>query len=265
MVVKQQLKDAAVMLYNKDKPQALAIIKNVVEQQPENVEGWWLLANAAPSTVEQVLACQKVLALEPGHQAAGDRLHELQKYSAQSMAEKLRKKDVKLQERRTRPWRVFALVGVIIMVLTGTLIASYVTGRSFGLPIGKLFSQSRDLGTLGEKPMMQTGTLVEGATHEFKFHNMHPGAQVMLLVQFAGGPSNPSKTVKLIGPNNVVVPISTGGPISSFAQVTATLPSVGNYDLVLTGIPGAATGAYIMEIAAAIDMPDMSQFQMDSQ
>src|SRR5438045_1599057 len=113
-----QLQQAYALIKQGQKADALEILRPILSRQPNNAEGWWMMANAVPSTVDAVLACQKVLALQPDHTEARTRMLELQQQSAKALADKYYKKDIKTHTRKTRWWVVFGLTGLLILVLT---------------------------------------------------------------------------------------------------------------------------------------------------
>jgi len=64
---------------------ALAVLSPILEKDPDNAEAWWLLAHAAATAADSVLACQQVLSLRPGYAPALQMLSEQQLQTARDL------------------------------------------------------------------------------------------------------------------------------------------------------------------------------------
>lgn len=65
-----QLKQAYDLIKAGQKPEAFAMLNSLIEQYPTSHEGWWLIANAAPTPEMAKDACQRVLAIRPDYAPA---------------------------------------------------------------------------------------------------------------------------------------------------------------------------------------------------
>lgn len=60
-----------------EKSQALALLSQVLKDNPNNAEAWWLLSFAIEQRDRQIYALHRILELHPGHTAANRRMAEL--------------------------------------------------------------------------------------------------------------------------------------------------------------------------------------------
>jgi tetratricopeptide (TPR) repeat protein len=80
---------ASTFLKSGKKAEALAVLKPILAEQPDNAEAWWLVAHAAPTPDATVFACQKVLALKPDHAPARKALTDTQLKQAENLLKEM--------------------------------------------------------------------------------------------------------------------------------------------------------------------------------
>ncbi len=80
---------ASTFLKSGKKAEALAVLKPILAEQPDNVEAWWIVAHAAPTPDATVYACQKVLALRPDYTPARKTLTETQLKQAENLLKEM--------------------------------------------------------------------------------------------------------------------------------------------------------------------------------
>ena len=259
MLADQNLLEALNLIEQKKKPEARALIQSVLDKQPDNIRAQWAMANAAHSQVDAVMALQKILVIEPDHTAARQMLMELQQQSAKGIAEKRKLKDARPPQRKTRWWMVFALLGIIGLTIGGGYFAINLTGNTFGLPVGQLFSAKYSLGRLGDKPLSKAGMIIAGATHDYQFYG-RINTHVLLLVMFPVLKSDPTKAIKIIGPNNHPLDVSQSSTLSMPGAYDITLPTTGSFTIRITGTKDIAQGPYQLQLVAVPDMQDLHGF-----
>lgn len=74
---KDQLSQAHELLRASHYDDALALLMPICKAEPDNINAWWLLANALQDPEKVKLALNKVLAISPNHAMAKARLNEL--------------------------------------------------------------------------------------------------------------------------------------------------------------------------------------------
>lgn len=221
--------------------------KAVVTRQPGNAEAWWLAAQIAPMRSDAIAACQKVLALNPDHAPAQEMFAEQQKFMAESLLQKAKASQRPRSKRRVGCWLgLSVLFGLSLISLYMVMI---LTGNTFGLPIGAQFNARYDLQGIGTKPTIKGGTLIVGATHDYRFY-AGANSVTLILVTFPTVGGNPGKAVKLYNANNELLAVGNTTSKGSTA-LSAMLTQSGTYSLRLTGTYGAAQGAYVLQIAVA--------------
>lgn len=67
---RDELQRAYELIKAGEKDQADSILQNIVVEDPENVQAWWLLANASDNEARQRSALRQVLRLDPTHAQA---------------------------------------------------------------------------------------------------------------------------------------------------------------------------------------------------
>jgi hypothetical protein len=70
-----QLQEAFQLIKRGQKEEAVSILRPLLTVDPNNADGWWLLANAQDDPAEQRSALEKVLILRPDHTQARERLN----------------------------------------------------------------------------------------------------------------------------------------------------------------------------------------------
>ena len=259
MLADQSLLEAVNLIDQQKKPAARALIQPVLDRQPNNIRAQWAMANAAHSQVDAVAALHRILAIEPEHTAAREMLMDLQQQAAQGIADKRRIQDTKPKERKTRWWVVFLLLGIIGMTIGGGYLTMNFTGTNFGLPIGQLFSAKYSLGSLGDKPVAKAGSIISGATHDYGFYGRF-NTHVLMLIAFPMLKSDPTKAIKVIGPDNHPVDIAKSETLSLPGAYEFSLPTTGTFTVRITGTKDIAQGPYQLEMVAVPDMSDMRGF-----
>ncbi len=219
----------------------------ILAAQPTNVEAWWLAAQSAPTRSEAVAACQKVIALDPDHVLAREKLNEHRQVLTNSLAVKQRRVH-STRNRKGRLGCVVIVFGVLILMMISSVVFMNLTGITFGLPIGAAFSGQADLGTIGTKPTVSIGTLVVGATRDYHF-NAPGNTFLFITVRFVTTRKNPGTAVKLYNSAHGLLAVGSGDPNQSTATLNATLTRGDSYTLRLIGTPNTAQGAYVIQIA----------------
>ncbi len=247
MLIEQKLISVQDLSAAGQRREAYLALKPILNASPNNVEAWWLAAQTAPMRSEAVAACQRVLALQPDHAAAQIILAEHHKLLATTLVEKER------TVRRAKPKRrvgcSIGLIALLILMVGSLLTFISVTGNTLGLPIGGQFSAKYEVGQISKAPTIKAGSLVIGATHDYRFVGI-ANSFALILVSFPTTNGNPGKAIKLIDPSGQLLAIG-----DSRGKGTATLSTLltqsGMYTLRLVGTSGTAQGAYVLQIALA--------------
>src|SRR5258708_17967191 len=150
---------------------------------------------------------------------------------------------------------VFALLGIIGLTIGGGYFAINLTGNTFGLPVGQLFSAKYSLGSLGEKPLSKGGMIIAGATHDYQFYG-RINTRVLLLVMFPVLKSDPTKAIKIIGPNNHPLDVSQSSTLSMPGAYDITLPTTVNFTIRISVTKCIAHGSYQLLIASVPSIQD---------
>ncbi len=74
---KEQLMKAFQLMKEGEKGQAGVIVKGVLREDPKNLNAWWLMSNLLEDEDKQVKALERVLAIDPNHKVARQRLSQL--------------------------------------------------------------------------------------------------------------------------------------------------------------------------------------------
>jgi hypothetical protein len=72
-----QLQQAYQLIKRGEKEEAISMLRPLLTVDPNNADGWWLMANAVSDPAEERSALEKVLLLNPGHTQARERLQQL--------------------------------------------------------------------------------------------------------------------------------------------------------------------------------------------
>ncbi|MEO8612780.1 MAG: pre-peptidase C-terminal domain-containing protein [Chloroflexota bacterium] len=72
-----QLQQAYQLIKNGEKEEAISVLRPMLTVDPNNADGWWLLANAVSDPAEQRSALEKVVMLRPDHAQAREKLQQL--------------------------------------------------------------------------------------------------------------------------------------------------------------------------------------------
>src|SRR5258706_8646204 len=72
-----QLEQAYRLIEKADLDGALKLLRPIVSAQPDNVDAWWLMANAASEPTDAYEALSNVVRLNPQHQEAKEQLDNL--------------------------------------------------------------------------------------------------------------------------------------------------------------------------------------------
>jgi antitoxin component of MazEF toxin-antitoxin module len=85
---KLQLDKASSLIIQGEKSQAVDIVKEVLKQDRNNIDAWWLMANALDEDEDRkIISLERVLALDPSHQKAQKMIGELRPDRRPSIAE----------------------------------------------------------------------------------------------------------------------------------------------------------------------------------
>jgi hypothetical protein len=266
---KAQLRQAYMLIKAGKNGEAFELITPILAQQPDNVDAWWLAANAAATPRDAVFACQKVLTLKPDHWPAQQMLAEQQGILAlgsltndvvndpsQPIAlKRARRERVRVRMR----WIILPLAGLVLL-FGGFLVVVNLTGLTFGLPIGGLFNGDYELTEVNAVSLDQlkntelmsqsVGMLVVGAQHQYRFTG-RANALVYAIISFVALPNtSPGTDFALLDSAGNVVATSSE-EIGYRGVISYTLPDSGRYTLRLIGTD-KARGAYRLLLAIAI-------------
>src|SRR5262245_22598226 len=92
---RSQFKQAYSLIKSGQKPEAFEMLKPLIKQQPDDAEGWWLIANAAPTPQIAAQACERVLALKPDYTPAIQLLSQHRLLEAQDLLEQKKKPEAR--------------------------------------------------------------------------------------------------------------------------------------------------------------------------
>jgi len=276
MGVKAQLRQAYTLIKAERKAEAYEILTPIVAGHPELIDAWWLAAFAAPTPRHAAFACQKVLALNPAHWPAKQLLDELQREVTALEHGTAPLKPVRHKRSNgVRPWALLLLISLPILVIGGFIMAISLTGNTFGLPIGHLYSAESEIsvpmiemfdpgivgGPSGGLEVGSTGlnfnrmgttlggTLVVGAEVRYTFVGK-ANTIVFATLDFAAyRDEKPGKAFQLLNPQGRVIADSVterGG----MTVLSAPLPANGKYTIRLVGTAETAQGPYLLVVAA---------------
>lgn len=267
--VKAQLRQAYSLIKAEQKSEAYELLTPIVASSPELIDAWWLAAFAAPTPRHAAFACQKVLALNPNHWPAKHFLEDLRRQitAAQHSATPL--KPVKHQRGRIRLWMVILLISIPLLIGAGFVITVSLTGNTYGLPIASLYNAEYTINVplvdltgdggitsgsvaglnLNRTGTTQAGSLVVGSDVRYTFVGK-ANTIFFATIDFASlRDEKPGKAFQLLNGQGRVLASATTA--SGLTQISALIPSNGNYTIRLTGVAGQAQGPYLMTLAAA--------------
>jgi hypothetical protein len=259
MLSEHRLVESRNLLDQNKKLEARDLLQTVLDRQPDNAHAWLLMASAAPSQIDAVLTLQKFLAIEPENTMARQLLMDLQNRSAKDLGVKHKIKEAKPKERKTRWWAVFALLGIIGLVIGGGYFAINITGNNLGIPIGSLFNTRVNLGSLGDKTLAKTGTLIVGAKHDYTFYGRF-NTHVLIMVAFPILKADPTPAITILGPDSKPLKLTQSTFMSMGGQYDITLPTTGYFTIRITGIADIAQGPYQLYVVAVPDDMNFSNF-----
>ncbi|MCC7447447.1 MAG: tetratricopeptide repeat protein [Anaerolineae bacterium] len=268
LITELQLKLADQQTKQGQTTEALNLLRRMVKQQPKNVEAWWLLARAAPIAADAIRACEQVLALQPDHQPA----RQLLSLKTQALHTAQIQKAARPRSRKHQTWAIMGTLGVVVMLLTGTILAVRLTGLTFGIAaLARSMSVQKDVGYLGSRiqhhadipgsygyssgsagsepaPITDVNTLPVGGTNEYRF-TANANALFLAIVSFPATGGTPGNAIELLDPEGYPVPLDKGANASGkgTAFIQATLPKTGQYVLKMKGIAGTAQGTYAIQ------------------
>lgn len=260
MLSEYRLVESRNLLDQNKKVEARDLLQRVLDRQPNDAHAWMLMASAAPSQIDAVLTLQKFLIIEPDNTMARQLLVDLQNRSAKDLGDKHKIKDGKPKERKTRWWAVFALLGIIGLVIGSGYFAMNITGTTLGLPVGSLFNSRVNLGSLGEKTLSKTGTLIVGAKHDYTFYGRF-NTHVLIMVAFPVLKADPTSAITILGPDNKTLKLTQSTFMSMGGQYDIALPTTGYFTVRITGTEGIAQGPYQLYIVALPDDMKFSDFK----
>jgi hypothetical protein len=272
-----QMKRAYRLIKAGYKGEAYEVLAPILAQQPNNVDCWWLAAFAAPTPQKAVFACQKVLSLKPDHYPAQQFLAEQQRVLNLSSlgqtsidpARPVALKKAQYQRRGPRLWQILLLLVIPVLIIAGILTAINITGSSFGLPLGGLFSASSQLppariivggfeslsgsiagiGEGNDDAIIRMSSLVVGAQHSYFFDAPGPSTVMINVVFNLAGGKAADRAVGLYDANGKILLYSN--PKDGINNITYNLNLPGNnkYEIRLAGVAGVTQGPYQMAIA----------------
>jgi hypothetical protein len=82
-----RIEQAVTLLKAQQRTEAYAILRPVLKSQPQNLQAWWLAANAAPTPEAAIQASLKVLELKPDHAEAQQLVDSQQKLITETTAQ----------------------------------------------------------------------------------------------------------------------------------------------------------------------------------
>jgi hypothetical protein len=265
-----QLQQVYQLIKNGETDEAVSILRPLLTVDPNNADGWWLMANAVSDPAEQRSALEKVVMLRPDHAQAREKLQQLKSVSefnfndsssAVGFGDSLQKakRDQPIYVEPVQPAKkgnnpvlvILAVIGVVALVICGACFVITTQGvnmmgqmlstvvNSTFMPgsfpdklstISSLHSNSRI--NIGDTVTGQLSTIAVAEGYTFSGET---GQNITITV--STGDKNFLPEVGLYDPSGKLVDsnsiFSANG--SQNATVTARLPSSGTYTIVVRG------------------------------
>jgi len=279
-----QLQQAYQLIKNGQRDEAIAILRPIVTVDPNNVDAWWLMANAAIEPAEQRSALDRVLLLRPDHKQAQEKLNALkgaEEFRFDQPGDSVGFGDVPEKAKRGQPMTVvqqprqgtnpiviiLAVVGVLALVVCGVCFVIASQGATlFGSAIATLaesvtslpgtFSSFEDnLGDVDNLTMrgsINRGDTVNGRLSSlfesdgYTF-NGETGQSITITVDTSADDFLPQ--VALYDPGDQLVESDSAFSFDSSldSSIIVRLPSSGQYTIVVSGFFGSE-GSYTLMV-----------------
>jgi hypothetical protein len=250
LLFKKQLEQAESLIKADRTTEVLEFLRRLTREYPNNVDILWLLVRASPGSAEQIAYCEQILAIQPDHELAKRRL-EVKRQSKHVIKAG---KEIRRPVKRSRPWAIMGLLGLLVMIGTGVLIATLVMGRNLNpFRPGSIGTTAipvkHNVGTVTGQGVSQRDTIAVGEVHEYEF-NALADSTLLAMVIFPTVDKNIDPAIKLIDPDGLKMYLYTGSDKSTkMAIMQADLTKSGHYVLQITGMEGISQGFYSVQIA----------------
>jgi hypothetical protein len=275
-----ELQKAYQLIKNGEKEEAVSVLRPMLTVDPNNADGWWLLANAVSDPAEQRSALEKVVMLRPDHAQARAKLADLKgasefRFDDSSSAEGFG--DTPEKAKRGQPQPVYiqpakkgtnpllvilAVIGVIALLICGACFVVATQGvNMFGQMIGTVVNSTlmpgsfpnnlSTISSLHSNSRINIGDTVTGqldsmASAEGYTFNGDTGQNVTITVSTRDKDFLPE--VGLYDPSGKLVDSNSifSSTNNQAATVTARLPSSGTYTIVVRGF--FSQGKFTLEV-----------------
>jgi hypothetical protein len=263
-----QLQQVYQLIKNGEKEEAISVLRPLLTVDPNNADGWWLMANAVSDPAEQRSALEKVLLLRPDHAQARERLQELKaatEFRFDDSASPVGFGDTPDKAKRGQPIIVepakkgtspvliiLAVIGVFALVVCGACfvfatqgvtmvgqVMSTVVNSITSMP-GTFPDDLADITSLQSNPNISKGDSVAGqvtspfGAEGYKFSG-ETGQNITITISTQDNDFLPE--VGLYDPSGTLVDSDSAFSLDSSqdATLTARLPSSGTYTIVVRG------------------------------
>ncbi|KAB2903790.1 MAG: hypothetical protein F9K27_11720 [Anaerolineae bacterium] len=192
----------------KDFVTARPILAEILREDKNNIDAWWLAVFAAESDKDKHIALNKVLALKPDHAAAKEMLYRLNRQTATltppTIPQKLR--TTSIQKKSSPLSYLLGLLGIVGFLFTAVAVYDAITGKNI---LGFLAKDKEALGWVeadsigiaeeevpedkripivqdetAELNEIQNGTLFRGEAHAYNIRG-RPNDTLLIVIVFA--------------------------------------------------------------------------------
>jgi hypothetical protein len=260
-----ELQKAYQLIKSGEKEEAISVLRPMLTVDPNNADGWWLLANAVSEPAEQRSALEKVVMLRPDHAQAREKLAELKgetefSFDNSSSAigfgdtpEKAKRKQaqpiyVQPAKKGTNPVLVIlAIIGAIALLICGAcFVLSIQVFNSAGPMVatvmnsmpGSLPKELSSVSNVQSSAIINKTDSVSGqlnstsGAQEYTFSG-ETGQDITITVLTRDKDFVPE--VGLYDPSGTLVESDFSAGSSKGATITRKLPSSGTYTIVVRG------------------------------
>jgi hypothetical protein len=237
-----KLEEAYHLIKAGQKVRAEAVLRPILESEPENADAWWLLANAVPDPIEARQAVERVLYQRPDHARAQLMLHTL----GGAPVEK---------QKRDSEGRKLSLRG-LLAILGGLLLIAIVAAGGFVVAVTRplWLSDPFNYGTFQHSIPVQ-GFIASGQSvraestdsrdHAWRFEGS-AGQRVIIALDSLDSALDP--VLYLYDPGGALI-ASNGNASGANARIEAQLSQSGTYTIV-AGSSGSHGGRYQLSLDA---------------
>lgn len=130
--IRDQLQEAYRLIKMKDFVSARPLIIEILREDKENIDAWWLAVYAAESDKDKRIALSKVLTLKPDHAAAKEMVQRLNRQTAElaSPAQKLRTTSIQMEKKSSPLPLVLGFAGILALLFAVVAIYDAFTGQN---------------------------------------------------------------------------------------------------------------------------------------